>query len=345
MQTAYGRRVQRGHSPRTGGGSRSQESAERSRLLQLLVCVALFLVVFIGKGVFPSHLAQTGSQLLTVIRSNTDFRAALAGLGQALAEQDSVLGELGEFCVSVFGPAKADDGVETPVLPALSAGRETLTARADQNQLTARLLGLEELPEELQVSVPTPDVPEPEPKPEMEAEPEPEPAVQEEPEILEVGAVIRPVDTPKDLPKTYTMNYLSLGELETADPVEVGRITSGFGYRDHPVLKTYSPHGGVDIGANLGSSVTAFAAGRVEYIGQSDSFGLYLQIDHGNGVKTFYAHCSKLLVKKGQQVALGEPVALVGSTGNSTGPHLHFEIKCCGLRVNPVYYLDLAGAG
>lgn len=338
MQTAYGRRVQRGHGSRTGGGSRSQESGEQGRLIQLLVCIALFLVVFIGKGVFPSHLAQTGSQLLTVIRANTDFRAALTDLGQALAEQDSVLGELGAFCVSVFGPAKEDEDstAQVPVLPVLSPGGEILTARVDQNRLTALLLGLDELPEELQITQTPPTV-------EPELETEPEPAVSEEPEVLAVGAVIRLMDTPEDLPKTYTMNYLSLGEMETADPVS-GRITSGFGNRDHPVLGVYAPHGGVDIGANFGSPVTAFASGKVEYIGRSDSFGLYLQIDHGNGVKTFYAHCSKLLVKKGQQVELGERVALVGSTGNSTGPHLHFEIKCNGLRVNPVYYLGLAGA-
>ena len=65
----------------------------------------------------------------------------------------------------------------------------------------------------------------------------------------------------------------------------------------------------------------------------------YLQIDHGNGVKSFYAHCSKLCVSQGQTVAAGETVALVGSTGVSTGPHLHLEIKCNGVHVDPAYYV------
>ena len=84
----------------------------------------------------------------------------------------------------------------------------------------------------------------------------------------------------------------------------------------------------------------AFASGTVEYIGQNDSYGLYLQIDHGNGVKSFYAHCSKLLVQKGQPVKIGETVALVGSTGTATGPHLHLELKYQKMHVNPAYYVD-----
>ena len=82
-----------------------------------------------------------------------------------------------------------------------------------------------------------------------------------------------------------------------------------------------------------------YARETVEYIGENDDHGLYLQIDHGNGVKSFYAHCSKLCVSQGQTVAAGETVALVGSTGVSTGPHLHLEIKCNGVHVDPAYYV------
>ena len=119
----------------------------------------------------------------------------------------------------------------------------------------------------------------------------------------------------------------------------MGHLNSEYGYRDHPINGRHQFHGGVDIGGQNGDPIGAFAAGTVEYIGQDDSYGLYLQVDHGNGVKSFYAHCSKIVVSKGQQVALGEKVAEVGSTGDSTGPHLHLEIKYNRMHLNPVYYV------
>ena len=112
------------------------------------------------------------------------------------------------------------------------------------------------------------------------------------------------------LPNNYTMDQLSLGELETVTPV-MGHLNSEYGYRDHPINGVYQFHGGVDIGGQNGDPSSAFAAGTVEYIGKDDSYGLYLQIGHGNGVKSFYAHCSKILVSKGQTVALGEKVVLL----------------------------------
>ena len=91
---------------------------------------------------------------------------------------------------------------------------------------------------------------------------------------------------------------------------------------------------------SLGEPISAFAAGTVEYTGENDSYGLYLQVDHGNGIKSFYAHCSELLVSKGQTVAMGDTVALVGTTGVSTGPHLHLELKYEKTHLNPSYYVD-----
>ena len=81
----------------------------------------------------------------------------------------------------------------------------------------------------------------------------------------------------------------------------------------------------------------------MDYIGDSPVYGLYLQINHAGGVQSFYAHCSQLLVQQGQTVTAGQVVALSGSTGNSTGPHLHFELKLNGVRLNPVYYIETTG--
>ena len=93
----------------------------------------------------------------------------------------------------------------------------------------------------------------------------------------------------------------------------------------------------------MGDPIAAFAAGTVEYTGENDSYGLYLQVDHGNGVKSFYAHCSKIEVVKGQAVAMGDTVARIGSTGTSTGPHLHLELKFNKTHLNPAYYVDFLG--
>ena len=135
------------------------------------------------------------------------------------------------------------------------------------------------------------------------------------------------------------MDCISLGDLQTVTPV-LGHLRSEYGYRDHPVDGEYKFHNGVDIGGQEGDPIGAFAAGTVDYIGENDDHGLYLQLDHGNGIKSFYAHCSKLCVSQGQPVAAGEKVAEVGSTGVATGPHLHLELKWNGLHLNPAYYVE-----
>ena len=150
-------------------------------------------------------------------------------------------------------------------------------------------------------------------------------------------------ETADTLPEGYELRHLYLGDGETVTPV-MGRITSTFGYRDHPTKGRHAVHNGVDIGADSGQSVAAFRSGRIGEVGESSDFGKYLYIEHEHGVRTFYAHCSAVLVRKGQRVEAGEQVARVGSTGQSTGPHLHFEIEMNGVRLDPMHYIDPAGA-
>ena len=145
-----------------------------------------------------------------------------------------------------------------------------------------------------------------------------------------------------ELPKNYTMDQLSLGDLETMAPVK-GYLNSPYGYRDHPIDGEYHFHTGADISGHMGDPIAAFADGTVEYTGEDDSYGLYFQLDHGNGVKSFYAHCSKVEVVKGQRVSMGDTVARIGSTGSSTGPHLHLELKFNKMHLNPAYYVDFLG--
>lgn len=334
-QSTHAMRRRRGAVQARGTGGKREQSGgrERVRLIQLVVCLALFLTVFIGKGVFPQRLNQVGDRILGLISANTDFRAAFADLGESLARQDSVLGDIGEFCVEVFGTRQ--DPVEVQV-PALSGSVQEegrfLSSAPDMAALAAHYLRLDQVP---QSWLPSQADAQPEQTAQQSEASEPVPAV-----IPAAGTVVVQVGySGPQLPEHYTMDQLSLGALETATPV-FGPLRSTYGYRDHPIDGAYKFHNGVDIGADQGETIGAFAAGTVEYVGESDAYGLYLQLDHGNGVKSFYAHCSRLCVSKGQTVAVGEKVAEVGSTGNATGPHLHMELKWNGTHLNPAYYID-----
>lgn len=118
-----------------------------------------------------------------------------------------------------------------------------------------------------------------------------------------------------------------------------GEISSPYGERIHPIKGNKSMHTGIDIAAPLGTPIIAAKSGTVQFAGLAGGYGLTVIIDHGYGVSTVYAHCFQLNVKKGQEVKQGEIIALVGSTGLSTGPHLHFEIRMNGKPVNPENYL------
>ena len=115
-----------------------------------------------------------------------------------------------------------------------------------------------------------------------------------------------------------------------------GIFTSGFGMRHHPLFGIWHLHTGVDIAATWGIPVLAAAEGRVLYAGWFGGYGKIVVIDHGGGLSTLYGHLSSLLVVAGDEVRRGQPVGRVGSTGYSTGPHLHFEVRVNGRPVDPV---------
>lgn len=117
------------------------------------------------------------------------------------------------------------------------------------------------------------------------------------------------------------------------------KISSYYGNRLHPILKKYKMHTGIDISANQGASIIAANSGTVIMSGWQNGYGNTVVIDHGGGITTLYAHCSKLLVSVGKKVNAGDTIAKVGSTGMSTGPHLHFEVRKNGATTDPVKYV------
>jgi len=132
---------------------------------------------------------------------------------------------------------------------------------------------------------------------------------------------------------------LRLADTPSIMPTQ-GWLTSAFSaMREHPILHIARPHEGIDVTAPMGSPIEAPASGVVTDAGWESGYGNTVTIDHGYGLVTKYAHCSKLLVKAGQRVSRGERIALVGSTGLATGPHLHYEVHVNGKPVDPLKYV------
>ncbi|MHA7820762.1 MAG: M23 family metallopeptidase [Erythrobacter sp.] len=122
-------------------------------------------------------------------------------------------------------------------------------------------------------------------------------------------------------------------------PVEGARLSSGYGMRNHPVLRQRRGHKGVDLAAPTGTPIYATADGIVGRADWFSSYGLYISIDHGADLETRYAHMSRLAVAAGERVKKGDVIGYVGSTGRSTGPHLHYEVRVDGVAVNPIPYM------
>ena len=126
-------------------------------------------------------------------------------------------------------------------------------------------------------------------------------------------------------------------------PIENGWFSSNFGWRIDPFNGQKTFHEGIDFPAEVGTPIEAAASGKVIFADVHPAYGKMLEIDHGNGLVSRYAHCSLLLVKEGDLVMRGQRVAEVGSTGRSTGPHLHFEVRLNGVPQNPARFLQPTG--
>ncbi|SPJ16433.1 Peptidase M23B (fragment) [Burkholderiales bacterium] len=128
-------------------------------------------------------------------------------------------------------------------------------------------------------------------------------------------------------------------------PVSEGFVGSGYGMRTDPFTGEMSMHTGVDFAAPVGTPILAAAGGVVVSAETRPDFGNMVEIDHGKGVSTMYAHTSRMLVKSGDIVRKGQKIAEVGTTGRSTGPHLHFEVHVNGVPQNPSKYLASLRSG
>lgn len=121
-----------------------------------------------------------------------------------------------------------------------------------------------------------------------------------------------------------------------------GAITSGYGHRENPFTgENVESHKGLDIKGNYGEIVRSTASGRVSFAGRRGGYGNCIVINHGNGFETYYGHLSKILIEEGQKINVGDQIGKIGSTGRSTGPHLHYEVHKNGKVINPRSFLTL----
>lgn len=132
--------------------------------------------------------------------------------------------------------------------------------------------------------------------------------------------------------------------IPSRNPLASGSTSSGYGLRTHPVLGGARAHKGIDLAAPTGTPIFATADGTVGKAEWFSSYGMYVAIEHGGDLETRYAHMSRIAVASGQRVRKGEVIGYVGSTGRSTGPHLHYEVRVGGTAVNPVPYMADSGA-
>ena len=134
----------------------------------------------------------------------------------------------------------------------------------------------------------------------------------------------------------YDFNGQSLERAFLASPMEISRVTSGFSMRFHPIRQVWAAHRGVDYGAPAGAPVVSVGAGRVEFAGWMGGYGNVVQVDHGRGDVTLYAHLSRIEVRAGAPITRGQRLGAVGATGWATGPHLHFEFRQNGTFKDPL---------
>lgn len=143
----------------------------------------------------------------------------------------------------------------------------------------------------------------------------------------------------RDVSDTLERNYQRFANTPSILPT-AGWLSSQFSKsRFHPILHENRPHEGIDVTAPTGTPIVAPAAGKVVFAGMDKGYGLLVEIDHGNGIRTRFAHASRLAVRTGQQVTRNQLIAAVGSTGLSTAPHLHYEIHVNGKPVDPLTYV------
>ena len=332
------RRAQQMRRGSARGGRRTAAQAESRALARLTICGVVFVLLVAVKLLFPEAVSGFARSAGQLIGRNADFKEAFAAMGRAVSGQAAVSDSLQDAYTAVFSPS--------PPLEEESAAPSRTKASLDPGARLLRYTAVR-LPEAeaepmAEIVVDLDGAPAPQPPPEEPAgEPEPPAAPAAEPEEEDdttAAEAVSYVYTMPAMPDNASLEQRNLGFAHTS-PIR-GILTSAFGWREHPIEGGNKFHYGVDLAADQGTDILAFADGEVYAAGESSTLGNYIMLQHQGGYITLYAHCSRVTAA-GSTVAKGEKIAEVGDTGLATGPHLHFELHDGDLYLNPIFYVEI----
>lgn len=313
-------------------------------MVRLVICGAIFVLLVAVKLLFPEAVSGIARSAGRLIGRDADFKEAFAAMGRAISGEEAVSDSLQDAYTAVFSPAPpaseaakaetaAPTGAPLPLDPGARLMRYTaptlpeIPAEAAAAEVVVELDGGQADPAEAEDSAPP------------AAEPETSSAGEgTEPEEETAAQALSYVYAMPALPDNASLEQRNLG-FSHCTPVH-GPLSSSFGWREHPVEGGSKFHYGVDLAAEEGTDILAFADGAVYATGESSTLGNYIMLQHQGGYLTLYAHCSRVTAAGGQ-VAQGEKIAEVGATGLATGPHLHFELHDGDLYLNPIYYVEI----
>lgn len=295
-------------------------------LLRTVACGGVFVLLVAAKLLLPARMAAFNAKLSAAMERNMDVQAVFSAVGRTFSGEGAGVTELYQ---AVFRPqdttpdteitpqaeAASQAGAAFQAGPSLTAGK--LTSRTVRLTGSAALEVLRSYRRDAAESLPG-----------SESAPE---------ETDDASDLAYILYSQENLPERVSMEQAILG-FDYCAPVQ-GVLSSDFGYREHPTEGEERFHYGVDLAADAGTEVVCFADGTVTAVGESSSYGRYCVVAHEGGYSTLYAHCSRITVNSGAAVNRGQKIAEVGETGIATGPHLHFELQCQGIYLNPVYYV------
>lgn len=305
----------------------------QARSVKLMICIGIFFIAVLFKLAFP----DTMERMSVRIQNSIDYKAVFISLGEGLSGEKKLSQALGEAYAYAFtGGVSSDETQEESD----DTGETVVTDNPFYTLDTRENVQTDNVEKE------TDDVQQEADDVQQEADEESDTdlndPVEEESDFSDaiVSAFLASQSEYADLEipagVTYDLMGLSFDYICPA----MGTVSSPFGYRMHPVDNVVKFHYGTDIAADSGTTILSFADGTVLSVGDSTSFGNYLIIEHSDGVKSKYAHCSEIIVESGQTVTKGEQIATMGDTGNATASCLHFEVTIDGIYVNPEYYVS-----
>ena len=309
------------------GGKRVQLTpGQMRRTVQLVIAGVIFVSLVAWKLLFPDSMAAAAEGIRQALSQDADFQEAFAAVGRAVSGEEPVKDSMEKAYTAVFAPTR----FELEQKEAAAAAAEQLDPPAQR--LIETMAQAEQLKRETEEDLTA------------ENETSGDAAVgssegqpaEEDRQIAESQSLI---SFSAAAPANVTFQQCILGFTYTT-PAQ-GTMTSPFGYRTHPIDQEYRFHYGLDIANVDGTAVLAFADGTVRAVGESESLGLYVIVDHANGFSTLYGHCSAVHVSAGQAVTMGQLLADMGRSGKVTGSHLHFELHQGDTYLNPIYYVEI----